>query len=551
MATARASSRRVGATASLKEYRRKRDLSRSGEPAGATRTAPASAFVIQKHAATRLHYDFRLEADDVLKSWAVPKGLPTKPGTKALAVEVEDHPLDYGGFEGTIPEGNYGAGTVMLWDRGMYAVEGGDFKRAYRAGKLHVALAGEKVRGAWTLVRLRPRGRETKTNWLLIKNQSSARLPRRPTKAVARDVSVLTGRTMAEITAGKQADRGKKRTAKRKDDDKTEAAPEFLVPMKALGVDTIPSGDWHLEIKLDGYRAVAAVSAGGPAQLWSRNQRSFAADYPEVVAALGRLGCQDALLDGEIVALDAQGRSRFQLLQQLAAAVERPAIYYYVFDLLRLDGRSYVDKPLEQRRAALEKLMAGAPEPLRLSPGFKTTPAKLLRQVQRLGLEGIVAKTPGSRYEAGRRSGAWLKCRVSSEQEFVIGGFSPPGGGRRYFGALLLGYYDGKKLKYAGKVGTGFDERHLAELHGLMVARPRRGCPFVNLPSGNGSRFGEPMNAATLAKMTWVRPELVCQIRFAEWTEEGRLRHPVYLGLRRDKLAREVVREAPAVKASA
>lgn len=318
--------------------------------------------------------------------------------------------------------------------------------------------------------------------------------------------------------------------------------------MKALGVDAIPAGDWHSEIKFDGYRALALIERGKTPQLWSRNEKPLGPDYPEIVAALGKLKCRDAVVDGEIVALDSQGRSHFQLLQQREVSEARPPICYYVFDLLRLDGRSYLNEPFEKRRATLEKLLGKPPAGVRLSAAFNAPPAELFEQVRKLGLEGIVAKAAGSLYEAGRRSGAWLKCRVSSEQEFVIGGYTPPDGARQYFGALLLGYYRGPELLYAGKVGTGFDVKRLAELHARMAARTRTTCPFANLPATGRSRFGQTMNAAAMKSVHWLRPELVCQVRFSEWTSDGRLRHPVFVGLRKDKSARDVVREAPAAK---
>jgi bifunctional non-homologous end joining protein LigD len=539
----------------LVAYHRKRDLKASGEPGGGSRrTTAVPTFVIQKHDATRLHYDFRLEADGVLKSWAVPKGLPTKAGAKSLAIEVEDHPLDYGGFEGTIPEGNYGAGTVMLWDRGVYALEGGDFGKAYRAGRLHLALSGEKIRGEWTLVRMHQRPGEKKTGWLMIRNHASGRIPKlAKARTVPRDNSVLSGLTMVEITAGKKAARRKRspeRPAKEKSDTGEPAPagpPRFVPPMKALGVTAIPPGDWHSEIKFDGYRALAALARGQPPELWSRNEKSLSADYPELVAALRRLRCDDALIDGEVVALDENGRSHFQLLQQRAAAGTRPPLYYYAFDLLQLNGRSFLDEPIEVRRAALTKLLSKPPDKVRMSAVFDVTPERLLREAAQLGLEGIVAKSAGSLYEAGRRSGAWLKCRISSEQEFVIGGYTPPEGGRSHFGALLIGYHAGGELLYAGKVGTGFDAKRLAELHRLFQSRRRASCPFANLPATNRPRFGQPMNAAAMRKVHWLRPELVCQVKFAEWTEGGNLRHPVFIGLRRDKRASEVVREAGGV----
>jgi bifunctional non-homologous end joining protein LigD len=541
----------------LAAYHKKRDFAQTAEPAGkATKTSGKQPrFVIQKHDATRLHYDLRLEMDGVFRSWAVPKGLPTKTGAKVLAVEVEDHPLDYGNFEGTIPEGNYGAGTVQLWDRGHYTVEGGLPEAAYRAGKIHFTLAGEKCRGEWTLVRMRAERR--KVNWLVIKNRDTAAAAA-PASA-DRDRSVLTGRTMDEIAADapkraqpKAAARPATRVRPRranlpkvsadKRGERTIGPPEFVEPMKALGVTQVPAGSWRLEIKLDGYRALA-VLAGGAVQLWSRNKNLLGDKYPEVVEALARLRCSDAILDGEVVALDAQGRSRFQLLQNLDGSTDRPPIRYYVFDLLRLNGRSLTGKPIEARRDVLEKLMQGAPDALQLSPVFDLPPDQLLREVARQGLEGIIAKEPGSPYEPGRRSGRWLKYRLARDQEFVIGGYTPPRGSRPYFGAILVGYYEGGQLMYAGKVGTGFDTKRLASLSKLFAPLKTDSCAFANLPMPQKPRYGTGMTKAEMREVTWLAPKLVCQVRFSEWTREGMLRQPVFLGLREDKPARDVRRE--------
>lgn len=512
----------------LSAYRAKRNLRASGEPTG-VRAGPAvfPRFVIQKHAARRLHYDFRLEMEGVLRSWAVPKGLPLRTGRKVLAIEVEDHPLAYGKFEGRIPAGHYGAGTVQLWDSGFYATVGPAPAAAYRAGRMHLALAGRKCRGEWSLVKMHGRGEK---NWLLFKNRSTQRQPKpKPANRVARARSVLTGRTMAEIAADQPAREAGEETGE------AAGAPlhrRFVEPMKALAVTAIPGGRaWRLEIKFDGYRVLAAIE-GRKVTLWSRNRRELNDDFPEIAADLRDRHRGSLLIDGEIVALDPAGRSRFQLLQQRDTGPARGTLRYYVFDLLEADGRSLLGEPIETRRAELERLLAVGRGMVRLSPVFQVSPEELLVEVRRKGLEGIVAKAPGSRYEAGRRSGSWLKCRVANEQEFVIGGFTPPQGSRQHFGALLLGYHERKQLRFAGKVGTGFDAARLGELQRLLAKRVRKESSFTPVPPLKGAR--------------WVRPELVCQIRFAEWTDDGRLRHPVYLGLRKDKPASAVVREAPA-----
>lgn len=311
----------------------------------------------------------------------------------------------------------------------------------------------------------------------------------------------------------------------------------FIAPMKALSVEAVPEGIWRLEVKLDGYRAVAVIN-DGHVELWSRNRKELTAGYPDLVEALQGLSCRHAVLDGEIVALDAQGRSRFQLLQGRGAGV-RPAIVYYVFDLLQLDGTSLLDQPLEERQRALREFVGGKPKgPLRVSPVFDVEPAALLEAARQQGLEGIIAKQAGSLYEPDRRSGTWLKCKVHGEQEFVIGGFTPPKNSRPYFGALLIGYYEDGKLRYAGKVGSGYDHAMLKSLHREFMKRAADSTPFAERPDLGGSE---------LRGVTWVKPELVAQVRFTEWTDDGRLRHPVFLGLRTDKAAQEVVREAAAV----
>lgn len=341
----------------------------------------------------------------------------------------------------------------------------------------------------------------------------------------------------ARVRAAAAGTRRKARPARRRN-----AEPAtFIPPMKALSVEAVPSGRWRLEIKLDGYRAIAVLNQG-KVELWSRNRKPLD-DYPEVRTALENLPCTTAVLDGEIVALDESGRSRFQLLQSRRLPGTRPTIVYYVFDLLELDGRSWLETPIEERQAALAKLVGKKVDTIRVSPVFEAEPAALLEAARQQGLEGIIAKAAGSPYEPDRRSGTWLKCKVHGEQEFVIGGFTLPKNSRSYFGALLIGYYEGKQLRYAGKVGSGFDYARLQSLHAELQRRRIGTCPFADLPQTRRSRFGTGMTASAMRGVTWVRPELVAQVRFTEWTEDGLLRHPVFLGLRTDKAARETVRE--------
>lgn len=325
----------------------------------------------------------------------------------------------------------------------------------------------------------------------------------------------------------------------------TQTAAKFIPPMKALGAESAPAGTWRCEIKFDGYRAVALLN-NGRAELWSRNRKEMSGDYPEVVAALQKLRCHDAVLDGEIVALDAEGRSRFQLLQSRGVTGARPHIAYYLFDVMQLNGRDLRAEPIEARFEVLHALLKKPPRPLQLSPIFMVEPADMLRSVREQGLEGLIAKRPGSLYESDRRSGAWLKCKVLNEQEFVIGGFTLPQRSREFFGALLVGYYQDGKLLYAGKVGTGFNRALLRSMHATMRKLAQTQCPFANLPMSRRPRFGRGMTRAEMNSVTWLRPWLVAQIKFAEWTHDGLLRQPVFLGLRKDKAATAVRREAGA-----
>ena len=547
------------AESALNEYRRKRNFRRTAEPPARVprnRGASDQLFVIQKHDATRLHYDFRLHMSGVLKSWAVPKGLPAVRGKKHLAVQVEDHPLDYAHFEGTISEGNYGAGTVMVWDTGTYLVHGTDPGRALAEGKIHLTLRGKKLRGDWTLVRLRPRAGEIKTNWLIFKSGEDAK----PVTQRQEDQSALTRRSMARIArdntrqwgssrpSSKRATPLKGAVQKKKLAAAAAGAPrgqiKFVDPMKCRLLADVPRGtEWVYEIKFDGYRALA-FKRGSKIELISRANKTLAGKFPEVEEGLRHLACAEALLDGEVVAVDEKGRSSFQLLQMAQMAGDpRPPILYYVFDLLHLDGHDLKSQPLSDRKEILRQLLDSAPEPIRFSASLKGEPEALLDQARKLGLEGIIAKRSDSIYEAGRRSGAWAKIKILNEQEFVIGGYTLPQGSRKFFGAILVGYYDGNALKFSSKVGTGFSEKLLASMYREFQRLRREQCPFVNLPEKHSGRYGQGVTAAQMKRCVWLRPELVGEVRFTEWTRDGHLRHPAFMGLRDDKRASEVTRE--------
>ena len=562
----------------LLEYKSKRDFRKTVEPKGGKplpkAVKGASRFVIQKHDARRLHYDFRLQMEGVLKSWAVPKGLPWRKGEKHLAVEVEDHPIEYETFEGVIPEGNYGAGTVMVWDRGKYHVYGEKPAKSLREGKLHLVLDGKKAKGEWTLVRIRGRDGEKK-QWLILKTGADAK----PISKKLEDQSVKTGRTMKQIATDRDAEwesnHGEKDTSARstlkarikaafKQNDNVaqapnlrsdqrqvenllhnlpSAKPRFIQPMKAKLVDEPPKhGDWIYELKFDGFRAIG-VKSDKKVSLISRNEKTLDARFPDIVNATKNLPVRECVIDGEIVALDEEGRSSFQLLQALEMEGRKSPLRFYVFDLLQLDGKSLLQLPLEERKQLLAKLCESVGDPIRCSGEIGGDAKSLLAEVKRRGLEGLIGKQRKSVYEPGRRSGAWIKLKCVNEQEFVIGGYTPPAGSRKHFGAILVGYYEDGSLKFAGKVGTGFTAKTLSILHKKFLEEERDDCPFVDLPSKQNGKWVQGITPSMMKKMHWVSPKFVAEIKFAEWTRDKKLRAPVFLGLREDKNAREVTRE--------
>jgi bifunctional non-homologous end joining protein LigD len=467
---------------SLGEYRRKRDPARTPEPfAEGGGRSEAPIFVVQRHDARRLHYDFRLERNGALASWAVPKGVPLEPGARSLAVHVEDHPLEYATFEGEIPHGQYGAGSVEIFDHGTYELV--DEKRD---GRLTVRLHGERLNGEWTLVPAHLDGKEE--NWLLIK---------------------------------------------RRDGDGAERSERHeYAPMLATQADNLPSGPgWSFEVKFDGYRAVAYVE-GSEARLVSRNGKDLTERFGGVAKEAARaVKTPDAVLDGEVCRLDPGGRASFSELQRGAGH-----LVYYVFDLLEVDGIPLLDLPLHERRARLRDLLDARNATVRCSEGFDDG-AALLAAAGEQGLEGVIAKRVDSKYLEGRRTREWLKVKVHRAQEFVIAGYTRGAGRRaRTFGSLALAVYDEGELRYVGNVGTGFDDAEIRKLVALLEPLHRSTSPFRVTPK---------LPRVRQSDVQWVEPRLVAQVRFGEWTHDGHLRHPAYLGLRDDKAPEDVVAEAP------
>jgi len=519
---------------SLETYRRKRDFRATPEPPGkkSARKTKALSFVVQKHAARRLHYDFRLEMGGVLASWAVPKGPSTDPAERRLAVQVEDHPIEYGEFEGVIPAGQYGAGRVIVWDRGTWQPEKNPIE-GLRRGRLKFRLYGEKLQGGWNLVRMN--GRSAAKNWLLIKERDD--------DAAAEDIetaqpaSVKSGRTIEEIGARRSAEKteaarpmGKKNAPARR--ARQAALADFYPPELATLVDRVPSGDeWLHEIKFDGYRILARIDRGR-VKLLTREAHDWTARFKSSAAALAKLPARQAFLDGEIAALRDDGSSDFQLLQNSMRAGAPAKIVYFIFDLLYLDGEDLRAAPLRERKQALQTLLENAPENLRFSEHWIGRGAELFEKAGAAGLEGIISKRIDRPYRAGRGRD-WLKIKCVQSQEFVIAGFTDPAGARAHFGALLLGVYgDDGKLRYAGRVGTGFSETSLRDLRGRMDRLTAAISPFSGELARRQSRG-----------VHWIEPVLVCEVAFTGWTEDKLLRHPSFKGLREDKPAPAIRRE--------
>jgi bifunctional non-homologous end joining protein LigD len=535
---------------SLTTYKKKRSFDSTPEPAGGKSKTSSLIFVIQKHAARNLHYDFRLEMGGVLKSWAVPKGPSTDPSVKRLAMMVEDHPFDYKDFEGSIPAGNYGAGTVIIWDQGTYEPINPEkskmaseklLLKELKAGSLKIHLHGKKLKGEYALVRTKGRG---DNSWLLIKHRDKYASD---TDITEKTKSVVSGKTLEKMkevpdkiykqkpkTPGTEK---KNKTAEKINISKTPKTPipKALSPMLATLVDQTPQhGEWLYEIKWDGYRAVAFCNKT-KIELASRNNKSFNEKFYPVFQALKNLNLR-AVLDGEIVVLNSSGSSSFGSLQNWRSEADGDLIYY-VFDLLWLNGHDLTGLPLTSRRALLKQEIADQGI-IRMSENFDTDPTEFLKAAGKLGLEGIIAKKADSTYQPGERNDSWLKIKIQKRHEVVIGGFTKNDDSPKSFSSLLVGVYNKEKLEYTGKIGTGFNEKQQKEMmrqfRPLITDKP----PFSFIPDINKpSRFRpDPPHA----RATWLKPKLVCEVSYTEITSDGVMRHPSFQGMREDKNAKDV-----------
>ncbi len=551
----------------LDEYRRKRDFAATPEPAGGeTETRPQSglSYVIQKHAASRLHWDFRIELDGVMLSWAVPKGPSLDPSEKRLAMRVEDHPIEYGSFEGNIPKGEYGGGTVMLWDRGTWEPDHGDPREHLEQGHLKFYLYGERLRGRWMLVKTKGYGKGGKpqqNSWLLFKERDEEVRPKEAFSAVEEwQTSVATGRTMEQIaedtdavwhssadlaenvatTTGIQPPPSDAASPPLSLGEIEGARPatmpdpdDFEVELATL-VKSVPEGDrWFHEIKFDGYRILAYLDHGD-VKLISRNHKDWTERFRPVADAVAALPAQQAVLDGEVVVMDKNGRSDFQALQNFVLGGDGASLNYMLFDLVHLDGYDLTDVPLERRKELLAPLLPRHDDRLRLSDHVDGRGDTFFEHACEMRLEGVVSKRRDAPYRGGRGH-SWVKTKCLQQQEFVVVGYTDPSGSRKGFGALVLAVGEGGRYRLAGRVGTGFSDALLADILSRLEPLQRTDPPVSDPPTGADARA-----------IHWVEPRLVVEVSFAEWTREGSLRHPSFVGIREDKTPDEVTAEKPA-----
>ena len=522
----------------LKEYKKKRNFRKTAEPVGKTGSRDNQLhFVVQKHAARNLHYDFRLELNGVLKSWAVPKGPSLDPTIKRLAMHVEDHPYDYKDFEGVIPAGEYGAGQVIVWDSGTYhAPDTSDKKesekllnQSYEKGDMKFVLEGQKLKGGFVLVKMKNRGDK---QWLLIKHKDEYASA---DDILSDDHSVLSDKTIDNIeAAGTKQNEKSKKTNLVKDINgvKKSKFPDRIKPMLAVLIDK-PFNDknWIFEIKWDGYRAIAEVE-DGKVSLYSRNNISFTKKFSPIVESLKKIE-HDVILDGEVVSVDDKGISKFQLLQEFQKT-GNGNLLYYVFDIIYLDGYDIKKLPLIKRKDILRKILPSLPNVI-YSDHIENDGEEFFKMAEKQNIEGILAKNKQSAYQLNKRSNDWLKIKIRKQQEAIIGGFTRPKGSRKNLGSLVLGVFKGNELVYIGHSGGGFTENSLAEIRKKLEPLARKSSPFKIIPKTN-------------TPATWVEPKLVCEVSFSEWTNDGIMRQPIFLGLREDKKAGEVVKEEPNIQ---
>ena len=542
----------------LSQYNAKRDFKKTKEPAGKVgRSTTGFTYLIQKHAASRLHYDLRLELDGVLKSWAVTRGPSLDPADKRLAVEVEDHPVSYGGFEGIIPKGEYGGGTVMMWDEGTWEPLG-DPHQELKNGNLKFRLHGKRLQGDWALVRMKDRGKDRHHNWLLIKHTDAHAKPgegeaylamhatsvvtkrkmeniamdadekwqSKPGKHPAANASPRMGKTAVEKKTTKNVIKNTKSSLKK--------LPGFIPPQLATLTTAMPSGtDWLHEVKFDGYRVIS-YSENGNVRMMTRNGLDWTHKFGDLPEMLAKLPLSNAIIDGEVVALDADNVSSFSKLKN-ALSAGGDNLSYYVFDLLYLDGKNLTNQPLIERKAQLEPLIRKMSRVF-YSEHFVSSSDEFLQHACALRLEGVISKLANAPYHSGRGQ-SWLKTKCHKRQEFVIGGYTLPSNGTAGIGSLLLGYYNDKKLVYAGRVGTGFDQAMSRELKKMLKPLVRKTMPYEVY--SDGGRRGPGWKRGVI----WTEPKLVCEVEFTEWTQDGALRHPSFQGMREDKPPTSITRD--------